>query len=162
MTTKHPAVEALEAVREDVCGLLCPSTKKTGEEWTHVPKCEAITAALATEEESVHVHRSLALVERSLKSREGYEAVCLQTGGSAPELVQGILDGIGGLYAALGEPAELEFPEYGAVTLTMSDHGDVLIFQVDTIPEEAKLLAQGDCVGDAWRRMITKAQEPKE
>ena len=38
---------ALAAVSEDVCGLLCPSVKKTGEEWSHVPKCQAISAALS-------------------------------------------------------------------------------------------------------------------
>lgn len=43
------AREALEAVQEDVCGLLCPNVKKTHEDWTHVPKCQAITAALASQ-----------------------------------------------------------------------------------------------------------------
>jgi hypothetical protein len=40
-------VAAMEHVQADVCSFLCPSAKKTGEEWMHSEKCRAITAALA-------------------------------------------------------------------------------------------------------------------
>ena len=54
-----------------------------------------------------HVHRALALVERALRSKADCDAVNLQTGGSAPELVQGILDGITNLYARPGDTEAL-------------------------------------------------------
>lgn len=38
--------EALELAAPVACGAFCPSVKKTGEEWTHSPECEAIRAAL--------------------------------------------------------------------------------------------------------------------
>jgi hypothetical protein len=34
-----------------VCSVLCPSVKKAGEEWTHSPLCQSLTAALAQEEQ---------------------------------------------------------------------------------------------------------------
>lgn len=37
----------LVKAHRDVCSLRCPSVKKTGDEWTHSPECEAIRAALA-------------------------------------------------------------------------------------------------------------------
>lgn len=49
-----------------------------------------------------HVYRALALVDRSLESEEGMRAVQRQTGGTAPEIVQGLLDKIVALYAASG------------------------------------------------------------
>lgn len=48
----------------------------------------------------MYVHRALALVEIAIRSEEGAAAVRRMTGGNAPELVQGILDGIEGLRAA--------------------------------------------------------------
>jgi hypothetical protein len=38
--------EALKLAAPHVCSNLCPSVKRTGEEWTHVETCQAITAAL--------------------------------------------------------------------------------------------------------------------
>lgn len=43
-------LEALKLAAPHVCSVLCPSTKKTGTEWTHVETCKAITAALAKAE----------------------------------------------------------------------------------------------------------------
>lgn len=40
------ALEAMEAVADDVCSHLCPSVKKTGAEWTHVEKCVKLRAAV--------------------------------------------------------------------------------------------------------------------
>lgn len=37
----------LVSAQEHVCSLLCPSVKKTGDEWTHSERCKAITAAIA-------------------------------------------------------------------------------------------------------------------
>lgn len=44
--------------------------------------------------EHLSTARNLALVEMALRDQAGAEAVRKQTGGSAPEQVQGILDGI--------------------------------------------------------------------
>lgn len=46
----------------------------------------------------VHVYRALALVDVALESRERMIAVGRQTGGNAPELVQGLLDKIAQLW----------------------------------------------------------------
>lgn len=37
---------ALRLAAPHVCSLLCPSTKRTGDEWTHVELCKAISAAI--------------------------------------------------------------------------------------------------------------------
>lgn len=67
-----------------------------------------------------HVHRALALVEQCLRGEEGAAAVRKQTGGNAPELVQGIIDSIHALYldhdATDARIAELE----GAMRLLLS------------------------------------------
>ena len=44
------------------------------------------------------IARALSLVDSSLRSVEGRDAVRRQTGGNAPELVQGLLDQIGALW----------------------------------------------------------------
>ena len=54
------------------------------------------------EEVPLWIARALALVEQSLRSVEGRDAVRKQTGGNAPELVQGILDRIGELWDFAG------------------------------------------------------------
>lgn len=38
--------DALQMAAPHVCSNLCPSVKRTGEEWTHTETCQAITAAL--------------------------------------------------------------------------------------------------------------------
>lgn len=43
---------------------------------------------------ALYVHRALALVSMAVRSAEGAAAVRKQTGGNAPELVQGILDDV--------------------------------------------------------------------
>lgn len=55
----------------------------------------------------------------------------------------------------------LPFPEYGAVTLCMSEDGDVLIYRCDRIPTKAKLLARGESVEDAWGRMLAPTGDEK-
>lgn len=40
-------LEALETAASHVCSLLCPSVKRTGEEWTHSKECEQVRAAIA-------------------------------------------------------------------------------------------------------------------
>lgn len=40
-------LDALREAQPHVCGLLCPSAKKTGEEWTHVALCERLTTLSA-------------------------------------------------------------------------------------------------------------------
>lgn len=59
-----------------------------------------------------YVYRALALVDMALESRKGLVAVGRQTGGTAPELVQGLLDKIAQLWAKVPEtpaPSEGEF-----------------------------------------------------
>lgn len=53
-------------------------------------------------EREAALHRALALVERALESEAQAEAVREQTGGTAPELVQGMLDQVFRLRAELG------------------------------------------------------------
>lgn len=38
--------EALKLAAPHVCSNLCPSVKRTGEEWTHTETCQTISAAL--------------------------------------------------------------------------------------------------------------------
>jgi hypothetical protein len=38
--------DALKLAAPHVCSYLCPSVKRTGEEWTHTETCQAITTAL--------------------------------------------------------------------------------------------------------------------
>jgi hypothetical protein len=40
---------ALSQAQPIVCGALCPSVKRTGDEWEHVALCRATTAALENE-----------------------------------------------------------------------------------------------------------------
>lgn len=67
-----------------------------------------------------HVHRALALVERSLRSEADMRAVQRETGGNGPELVQGILDGIARLYAPRDAQAEAQ-PDAWIEELTAPD-----------------------------------------
>ena len=41
-------IRALEMAQPVVCSMLCPSVKKTGEEWLHVQKCDSISLTLRT------------------------------------------------------------------------------------------------------------------
>jgi len=41
-------IRALEIAQPIVCSMLCPSVKKTGEEWSHVQKCDSISLTLRT------------------------------------------------------------------------------------------------------------------
>jgi len=57
ITPEHPVAlllaaapdlyEALEKAAPHLCSSLCPSVKRTDEEWSHVPECEKARAALA-------------------------------------------------------------------------------------------------------------------
>lgn len=44
------ALVALRAAQEDTCSLHCPSVKNYGEEWTHVERCQAVSAAITAVE----------------------------------------------------------------------------------------------------------------
>ena len=41
-------IRALDMAQPIVCSMLCPSVKKTGEEWSHVQKCDSISLTLRT------------------------------------------------------------------------------------------------------------------
>ena len=41
-------IRALEIAQPIVCSMLCSSVKKTGEEWSHVQKCDSISLTLRT------------------------------------------------------------------------------------------------------------------
>jgi hypothetical protein len=40
-------LKAADAIKDDVCGLLCPSQWKTGERPPHHPKCVELRAAIS-------------------------------------------------------------------------------------------------------------------
>lgn len=40
-------VAALKSAQPHLCSNLCPSVKRTGEDWTHSHECVAVTAALS-------------------------------------------------------------------------------------------------------------------
>lgn len=68
-----------------------------------VENLEAETAALRArvaelEAEALATTKALALVDMTVQSIEGRDAVRRQTGGNAPELVQGLLDNIGAMW----------------------------------------------------------------
>jgi hypothetical protein len=47
------ALAALRLAQQDTCSLHCPSVKKTGEEWIHVERCQAVSAAIAAVESAL-------------------------------------------------------------------------------------------------------------
>jgi len=58
--------DALLKARDEVCGAICPSTKRAGEPWTHSPLCDHLSAALKCEPSSERVRHAFAMAGQEL------------------------------------------------------------------------------------------------
>lgn len=89
------------------------------------------------------VYRALGLVERSLESREAMRAVQQQTGGTAPEMVQSILDGIANLYAKIPSEPPTEAGEQECPTC----EGDMEVHVSTSVPGDDGFVTCPTCGG---------------